>query len=193
MISRFYCLSVLSGKDGEFKKNAQRTLDDSKFGFSGKLFSFRKMMRLKNGKIYDKLLFPGYLFLQTDEADPRNLFKFRQLNGFLKFLPDNSVPQELSGADLEIIRSFLQFGSIQGFVRAKFNENDRIVLLSPPFAGRSGTVIAVNRRNNRVKVRLDGVLGITITDLTYYDIEKEDWSADEAEYRKKMVAAETAS
>ncbi len=185
MFEKFYCIAVLTGKEDEFKKNAKLLESPLALPKGLKIHVFKKLMRLKKGKIYEQVLFPGYIFLQTSEDQKEDeLVKLRRVPGFIKFLHRDGKIQPLTGKDLEIIKELIQFGSRQGFVKAKFDENDKIILLSGPFAGKNGTVIQVNRRNHRVKVLLAGDLGIKV-DLTYYDIQHEDWSKEEDEFKKK--------
>jgi hypothetical protein len=47
----------------------QPLLDSDEIELSGTLHVLKKQMRLKNGKEYMELFFPGYVFLETDEKD----------------------------------------------------------------------------------------------------------------------------
>ena len=86
------------------------------------------------------------------------------------------------GADYDCVVSLRDYGETIGFTAVTFDENDRIVITGGPFKDLTGTVVAVNRRNHRVNIRLDVFNRATVVGLTYYDIKKEDWSKEEKEY-----------
>lgn len=179
----YYCLLVETGKEESFKKAAQKKLDDGEFGFSGKILLFRKIQKLvKRGKVYDEILFPGYLFLKTDEADVKKFGEFSKLKGFLKFLPERTKIDAVSGSDLQIVTELEQNKGFQGFVKAKFDLNDKLVIVDGKLAGVSGKIIDINRRNQKLNMSIMMENGIKVVNLTYYDVEKQDWSKEEEEY-----------
>ncbi len=57
--------------------------------------------------------------------------------------------------DREIIRHFFIFGEIVGKSKAYFDENNRIKIISGPLEGLEGSIIKVDRRKKRAKIRLD--------------------------------------
>ena len=98
-------------------------------------------------------------------------------------------PEPLYGTDLACIQSLARYGETLGFAPCVFDENDRIVIVSGPFKDLPGTVVAVNRRNQRVNVRLEVFNRVMVTGLTYYDVRREDWSADASAFLQKHGAA----
>jgi len=151
---------------------AQSALDDSEYPLKGKIHFLRKQMRLKTGKEYFEAFFPGYLFFETEEVDPKKLIKLAGFAGFLRFLPSSTEINPLSRKDLNIVTSLLQFGSTIGIVPVSFDENDRIIIQDGPFKNISGKVIAVNRRNKRVNIELDFMNGIKVIGLSYEEVNK---------------------
>ena len=176
---KFYCLAVQTSKEDQIKKLLEEKLEAEVCKVKGTIHLFKKLMRLKNGKMYDVALFPGYLFLMTDCEEPRDLGYLLRTDGVFRYLPNSFEPSFLKGRDEDIVRELINSGNTLKFVRAKFNENDRIVIVDGPFKNLSGKITSVNRRNHRVNIQLDFLNGMKLIGLTYFDIEKEDWSAEE--------------
>ncbi len=177
----WFCMAVRTGREEGFLSRIRPLFPD------GRLFFFRKLMRTKKGKIYDEPFFPGYVFLESAVLpEPAGL---RKAEGFLHFLPKEGRPEPLYGTDLACIQSLARYGETLGFAPCVFDENDRIVIVSGPFKDLPGTVVAVNRRNQRVNVRLEVFNRVMVTGLTYYDVRREDWSADASAFLQKHGAA----
>ena len=87
---------------------------------------------------------------------------------------------------MELLKSLEKGGEVQGFVRAKFDKDDKIVIISGPLAGLNGKVVAVNRRNQKLTYNVETESGIRVMNLSYFDVEKQDWSLEEKEYLGKM-------
>jgi transcriptional antiterminator NusG len=105
-------------------------------------------------------LFPGYIFLETADDEFGTEFCLsvcRETSGFIRFLPSTRRAARLSGRDLELTRRFIQGadGNELGLSQAFFDENDRIAILSGPLLGLEGSIVKVDRRKKRIKVRLD--------------------------------------
>lgn len=168
----YYCISVRAGCEELFRRKAQELLERAESGLRGTIILLKKRMRLKRGKEYDDLFFPGYLFLETEETDSARLRVLSGVDGFYRFLPENKNVQRLRNADLDIVKTILKYGGTVGIIPAEFDKDDRIVLLSGPFRDLQGKVIAVNRRNRRVNIQLDFMNGARIVDLSYEEVRK---------------------
>lgn len=94
----------------------------------GRLHVLKKRMRLKKGKEYFECIFPGYVFLETDETDAAKLMCFSEGKGFLRFLPSSKDVNPLAQNDSDIVKTLLQFGSTVGIVPVTFDKGDRIVI-----------------------------------------------------------------
>lgn len=161
----YYGISVVGGCEEKFRLKAQQRL-----GITERIVIFKKKMRLKNGKEYEQLLFPGYAFLETcSEID---WGKFRGIDGFCRFLPDTKNARALDGRDLKIVLSLLEFGTVMDEVPVQFDKDDRIVILDGPFKSMEGYVTAVNRRNRRVNIRIEFMNGVQVVGLSYKVIAK---------------------
>lgn len=183
----YYCIFTQTGKETHFKAEAKKLLDAESAGFCGELLIFRQVKKIvKKHKVYDDLLFPGYVFFKTEETDARKFRALKKIDGFIRFLPETSNVMTLFGKDLEIVTLLERGGEVQGFVRAKFDKNDRIVIVSGPFAGMKGTVTSVNRRNQKLNYSIETESGVRVLNLSYFDIEKQDWTQEESEYMASM-------
>jgi transcriptional antiterminator NusG len=102
-------------------------------------------------------VFPGYLFLETEEEILKNYqWKFRRTDGFFRFLRSNRNIQPLSGRDLETVLHFIKkAGPLAGISHVFFNEKARIVVVDGPLAGLEGNIVKVDKRKKRAKIKLD--------------------------------------
>ena len=124
----FYCISVKTGMEEKYTKNAQEILDDPRGNLDGTIHFLRKKMRLKTGKEYFEPFFPGYVFFETAETDFAHFKVLEYDKNFLRFLPSNQDIEPLANSDLNIVSSILSFGSTVGILSVTFDEGDRIVI-----------------------------------------------------------------
>jgi len=100
-------------------------------------------------------VYPGYLFWITEEWQPEHQWAFRQVSGYLRVLGHKGIPAPLSEQDRDVLRTFMQAGSILGRSLVQFDQNQRIIVLKGPLKGLEGRIIKVDKRKNRARVRLD--------------------------------------
>jgi len=119
-------------------------------------------------------VFPGYLFLETEEETLRRFhWQFRKTDGFYRFLKSNRNIQPLSGRDLETILHFVKkTGLLAGISQVYFDENSRIVVVDGPLSGLEGYIVKVDKRKRRAKIKLDLYDDSFTIDLGYELIEK---------------------
>ena len=126
-------------------------------------FPRRELHERKQGKTTVRAVpvFPGYLFVDfpggSDIEDIDECrWEIRRTDGFLRFLPSNQHAYPLQGNDLEIAAHFIyKDDGIAGVSKAYFDEHDRIVITEGPLLGLEGSVIKVDKRKGRAKVKLD--------------------------------------
>jgi transcriptional antiterminator NusG len=123
-------------------------------------FPRRELNERRQGKTAVRVVpvFPGYLFAELSSGENINAYcwDFRRTDGFLRFLPSNQNAYPLQGKDLEIASHFIyKDGGIAGVSRAYFDEHDRIVITEGPLLGLEGSIIKVDKRKGRAKVKLD--------------------------------------
>lgn len=117
----------------------------------------RKLLIRKQGRTKEQLapVFPGYLFLETDEVPSEIYWTLRRVDGFFRFLKDNHHIEPLGGRDRELLLHFLSYGEIVEKSTVFFDENQRIRVLQGPMKGLEGRIIKVDKRKQRAKIKLD--------------------------------------
>ena len=171
-MSNFYCIWIKTGEEEKYIDEMQPRLNACEYGFSGMLYFPKKKMRLKKGKEFIEPIFPGYVFLETEEEDNFHLAELKNGKSFIKFLPQTGKAQALSSNDRAIIESLVKFGSVIPIIKATFDVNDRIVILDGPFKDIPGKIVAVNRRNKRVNIELEIMNGVRMVGLTYEEVKR---------------------
>ena len=159
---------VKTGGEEEFRNAAEEKLASE--GDDSKLYFFKKQMRTRGGSDYKEPLFPGYIFMETKELLRSSVEQLKKVKGFYHFLFDNAAPQKLQGNDLEYFFAFRQNGEVLGLSKAKFDENQRIIIIDGPLKGFEGKIIRVNRRCKRVTVEIDMFGYNKKVDLCYSDV-----------------------
>ena len=167
----YYCVMVMTGQEEEFKKEVGERMQA--LGEEVSLWFFMRRMRTRAGKVYDEPLFRGYVFLGVRELTREIITEVRASVGCIHFLNSNRDIRPLMNRDRDYVQQFISFGEVQGFSRATFNENSRIVVVDGPLKGFAGKIIRVNRRNQRATVRLD-MFNSSITFDLMYDLIKEE-------------------
>jgi transcriptional antiterminator NusG len=168
----YYALQVKTGGEEFFIGEASK----SSYCGAGKFFFPKRKLRVrKGGRRIDEIkpVFPGYIFLASDEIAPELYGALRRIRGFCRFLKSNHDITPLAGNDLDILTKILSLGAVAGISKVYFDENDRIVVTEDgPLRGLEGSIIKVNRRKQRVKVRVDFSYQSFVFDLAYEVIEK---------------------
>ena len=123
---------------------------DKHFGYKFH-FPKRKLTERFSGKtsMVEKPVFPGYLFVEADEID---IWLFKNVYGFIRFLNSNEDIKSLSGNDLQTVNHFIRH---TGISKVTFDENKRIVVLEGALKGLEGQIVKVDKRKGRAKVKLD--------------------------------------
>ena len=164
----YYCIMVKTGVEKAFKADLEESLKE--VDDSAKVLFFKKKMRTSKKIEYEQALFPGYVFLAVQELNPAIVRETRLNRNFCHFLPSNSEIHPLEGKDLEYLANLKKFGEVQGFSKAYFNENMRIVITDGPLMGFTGNITKVNRERQRVTVKLDLCSSTVKFDLAYDEI-----------------------
>jgi transcriptional antiterminator NusG len=151
---RFYAMQVRSGREQQFSSLARgRRL----VALEALLWPRRSLRIRKGGEWKDSLapLFPGYLFLRTDDFNDVPWRALSSLPDFVRFLPSNDRIVPLDERDQTTLAHFLSFGEVVDRSVVTFDENRRIRVVSGPLQGLEGRIVRVDRRKGRARVRLD--------------------------------------
>ncbi len=149
-----YVLQLRTGSEAKFTALIQEDLSSH----GATLFRPRRELTIRRaGKRIQSLapVFPGYVFLQTDDLSEAIRATVRRADGFIRILDTTASPRPLSGDDLALIKHFMGYGEIVRKSKVTFDANQRIVVVEGPLEGLEGRIIKVNRRKGRAKVQLD--------------------------------------
>lgn len=151
----YYAIQVKTGSEEKYINLFKIKHPHAEIGLH---FLQRRMPIRKGGKVHHELasIFPGYIFIETSDKLPQTLYwALRRTEGFFRFLKSNQDVQPLSGHDLEIVCHFIKAGSVAEKSKVYFDEQDRIVVQEGPLKGLEGSIIKVDKRKGRAKIRLD--------------------------------------
>lgn len=153
----YYALQVKTGSEELYIRRIVQTLSPEQNATVRFIFPRRKMPRRKGGIQRSQLesVFPGYVFLETEELPQSLYWAFRTTPGFYRYLPDNKAPKPLEGRDLATLKHFTAFGGIADKSKVTFDENDRIHVAEGPLKGLEGRIVKVDKRKGRAKIKLD--------------------------------------
>ncbi|MDR1388592.1 MAG: antitermination protein NusG, partial [Treponema sp.] len=123
-------------------------------------FPTRRITVRSRGKASQRTaaVFPGYLFVEIPPEDSifRFHWSFRRTEGFFRFLKSNQNILPLKNRDLETVLHFItREGAQAGISKVYFNEKSRIVVVEGPLAGLEGSIVKVDKRRGRAKIKLD--------------------------------------
>ncbi|HAL94272.1 MAG TPA: transcription termination/antitermination NusG family protein [Rectinema sp.] len=163
---RFYAIQVTTRKEDEWLERIQHQVTNLKFHNIMKKMYIRKRGKTK---LENSPVFPGYIFFEYNgESLPlETIYRLRHSQFFIRFLPNNEAPQPLNNRDSEIIRHFINFGSLIPPSLVRFDENQKIKVIEGPLQGIEGFIIKVNKRKRRAKVKLDIAESVIILDLAF--------------------------
>ncbi len=171
---QYYTIQVKTRDEQKFIKRFKSLNPDCVLGIH---FLQRTLNVRKKGIVKSALspIFPGYLFIEVDEGDSIYTYHwlFRKTDGFYRFLKSNQDIVPLSGKDLETVLHFLKkTGPIAGVSLVHFDENSRIVVDEGPLKGLEGSIVKVDKRKGRAKIKLDMYGDSFAIDLAFEMIKK---------------------
>lgn len=152
---KYYALQVKTADEDSYIQKAQALLKDkAEFRL---FFPKRRLSVRRQGKIFKELtpVFSSYVFLETEELHSELFWGLRTTPGFYRFLKSNKEVMPLEGRDLSTIKHFIGFGGIAEASKVIFDENDRIQVLEGPLKGLEGSIVKVDKRKGRAKIKLD--------------------------------------
>ncbi|MBN1412874.1 MAG: antiterminator LoaP [Spirochaetales bacterium] len=167
---RYYVIQVQTQQEDKFLAQA-RVLEP---GFGVNFYLPRRSLRIRKKGIWRETLatiFPGYLFLYTDQVPDFLYWEIKQIPGFLRFLKSNQNIVPLEGKDKDILSHFLSFGEVVSKSEVYFDVNRKMVVKKGPLKGLEGLIVKVDRRKKRVKLRLVMYEESFLVDFGYEDVE----------------------
>lgn len=151
-----YVLQTRTGKEREIIDRLSREAP----GHPGVLHQPRRLMKIRRqGKVKTEAqsLYPGYLFWEIDEDEltAESCEILRRTSGVGRFLPDNLNPRPLPREEERFLLRFFRMGETAPLSKVTYDDNQRIQVVSGPLKGLEGSIVKVDRRKQRARVRLD--------------------------------------
>ena len=186
----YYAVQVLTGGEERFlelARQALRSLDPDQTTEAVLIWPRRRLSIWKKGAKRESLapIFPGYVFLETDDLSAELHSCLRRITGFCRFLRDNHNVEPLSGDDCRLLQHFLSFGEVVEKSRVFYDENRRIRVIGGALKGLEGQIVKVDRRKKRAKVALALYNGSFMIDFGFEVLEPVE------RHNKKPGATET--
>jgi transcriptional antiterminator NusG len=170
----YYTIQVKTVSETKFIRLYRATHQDVPLKF---YFPQRRMMIRKAGKMHEdiKSIFPGYVFLELAENEKivDYYWDIKHTDGFFRFLKSNTNIEALSGRNLETVLHFILLkDAMAGISKVTFDENQRIAVAEGPLKGLEGSIIKVDKRKGRAKIKLDLYDDSFTIDLAFEMLEK---------------------
>ncbi len=166
-VMNIFVLQILTGKEKQFIRLAEP------LGLN--LFVPQRELTIrKQGKstTAEVPVFPGYVFLESEEIDDDTCCKLRKIPFFCHFLRSNSDIFPLPDEEKRIIFQLTRYGRTIRKSFVIFNENDKIEVLDGPLKGLEGLIVKVDKRKRRAKVSLSMYKNAFLIDFSFELIDK---------------------
>ena len=168
----YYVIQVKTRSEEKFARLLKSVYSDNYF----QIFSPKRTLPVRRRGLLTQStspVFPGYLFLQSEEIFPDNFhWRLKAFGEFFRLLKTGQHIKPLSGRSLQIVLHFIKkIGPLAGLSQVYFNDDSRIVVLSGPLAGLEGNIVKVDKRKKRAKIKLDIYKDSFLIDLGFELIE----------------------
>jgi transcriptional antiterminator NusG len=173
---KYYAIQVKTGNEEKYIRLAERSLSVLENCSMKLIFPKRQLKIRRKGKETKEFLplFTGYVFLETEELTRELYWFIRSLTGFYRFLHSNDDVVPMEGKNLAILKHFMSFGSVAKISQVVFGENDKIAVIEGPLKGLEGSIIKVDKRKGRAKVRLDFYDTPYVLDFAFENLSKKE-------------------
>jgi len=154
--SIIYLIQVMTGKEHTYVRHIKR-LSDRLDPFT-LLVPSRQLTHRRRGRSFQvvKPVFPGYIFLVCEETGigPDTRTALRRTPGFIRYIRNESGElTPLTPHDRELLVRLTATGETSRRSVVTFDKNNRVVPLSGPLKACEGTIIKIDRRKRRARVK----------------------------------------
>lgn len=149
----WYVMQVRTGDEAAMKRQCDRllALSDEERVFIP--LTERKVQRQGEWHLEKKPLFPGYLFIITEDIEGFQ-DQMKRLMGFRRLLGVGGVIVALTDAEVTFMQSFGGEKQVVG-MSVGFIENDRVVITSGPLVGYEGMICKIDRHKRKAFVEVE--------------------------------------
>lgn len=157
-IMKVYILQVQTGQELATVHHLQEQVSrNPRFTDKVMVHSLERSLKIKSrGKYHmiQKPLYPGYIFLEAD-CDPEELPALtRPVPGALRFLQSNQDITPLQMEEEEAFRKLLRCGHNIPRSKVRLIPDQPIQVVDGPLKGMEGTILRIDKRRERVSIRL---------------------------------------
>ncbi len=139
-----YCLQCTTGREAGVARQIQQ--ETGLTALAPTLIRLEWKGRMASRK--EQALFPGYVFLYTDEDTFPKLSGVHHMHRLLSY---DSGQRQLYGRDAEIAQWLFKYGGVIRESRA-LREGDRIVVVDGPMKDLGGVIRMVNKQRQRANI-----------------------------------------
>jgi transcription termination/antitermination protein NusG len=159
--SNIYVIQVLTGKEELYRKhvfNFRKHMENYEEGESEyeMIIPKRTLTLRRRGKWIPttKPIFPSYVFLVCESLHPDSRMMLRRMPGYIRFMKEKDGRlTPLTDNDRELLLRLTASGENTRRSVVTFDKDNRVVPLSGPLKDCEGTIIKVDRRKQRARVR----------------------------------------
>lgn len=103
-----------------------------------------------------KLLFPGYVFVQTERLHAQRYYELKRLDGVIRLLglAEGDIPRSVPEEEMAELLNLLDQDHMIGISEGVRKENGKVEIMAGPLAGLHGKIIKVDARQRRATVKL---------------------------------------
>lgn len=167
----FYVLQVKTRYEERYLKAARETIPEEEARF----WWFRRELRIRKAGVWREIIasvFPGYLFMQAAGVTDGLFNRLRRLPNFQRFLKSNQEITPLGERDIGLIRHFIGSGELVKKSLVTFTPEDRVHVVSGPLKGLEGLIAKVDKRKQRIKVKIRLYENAFLIDFCYDSVER---------------------
>jgi transcriptional antiterminator NusG len=175
---KWYVLRVLSGHERKVKDYLEKEIDksDLKNYIKKILVPLEKTFQMRKEKriFVDKVLYPGYIFVQADLTTGEVVPRIKEIPGVSAFVgPKGSAPTPMSDEEVRnLLRTVDEFTETAETFSTDFYKGDSVKIAYGPFNGFSGIIDVVNKEKRTVKVNVKIFGRDTPVELAIEHVEK---------------------
>ncbi len=151
-----YILHVHSGYEHQTAQLLRRTISLRKT--DAHVYSLDRELRIRKGgkrHIVKQPLYSGYIFVETSLPAHELPGLIKPIQTAVRFLPSNSDCKPLTENEESFIRRFIHFGGTLPRSRVKLIPGQAIQVIDGPLQGLEGIIQRIDKRRERVKIRLE--------------------------------------
>lgn len=148
----WYVLQTISRRESQIKNKIDKVFNN----YFNMLIPLKELLHTKNGNLVKTIypLFPGYIFLHKEIhafIDEIVNIKLRQS---IKPVCFNDKPAKVKPEEMHYLDSITNEHGIVPLSKGIFHEGDNVEILSGPLKNFNGTIIFINKKKFKAKVRV---------------------------------------